>query len=70
MCKSKKSDKKMPRLLGSLLSKEVDFLTVRFNGGKVKRTETVEELAQEFKEVIKSLEANIAQIGEQALQNE
>jgi hypothetical protein len=30
----------------------------------------VEELAQEFKEVIKSLETNIAQIDEQAIQNE
>jgi hypothetical protein len=30
----------------------------------------MEELAQEFKEVIKFLEANIAKIGEQVLQNE
>jgi hypothetical protein len=56
--------------LEAYFQKEVDFLTARFNREKVKRTETVEELAQEFKEVIKSLEANIAQIGEQALQNE
>lgn len=52
------------------MQKEVDFLTARFNREKVKRTETLEELTQEFKEGIKSLETNIAQIDEQAIQNE
>ncbi len=56
--------------LETYIKREVDLLADRLKSERAERDKTVEELAQDFKDTIKSLEKKFAQLDEQVTQSE